>query len=77
MYRMDLKHFSSCFSIQDKNKAVEGCVCVCPCVCPCVCVCVCVCVSRCVCVGPGDKAVSVDREPGALSAAEDRQGRQV
>ena len=60
---MDLKHFSSCFSIQDKNKAV-GCVCVCVCVCP-------VCVRT-----PGDK-VSVDREPGALSAAEDRQGRQV
>ena len=53
------------------------CVCVCMCVCVCVCPSLCVCVSRCVCVGPGDKAVSVDREPGALSAAEDRQGRQV
>ena len=53
------------------------CVSLCVCVCVCVCPSLCVCVSRCVCVGPGDKAVSVDREPGALSAAEDRQGRQV
>ena len=57
---MDLKRFSSCFSIQDKKQAVE--VCVCPYVCvggslcvwgPSVCVCggVPVYEGPCVCVG--------------------------
>ena len=52
------------FPFKTKTRQLGVCVCVCVCVCP-------VCVRT-----PGDK-VSVDREPGALSAAEDRQGRQV
>ena len=51
---MDLKRFSSCFSIQDKKKAVEVCVCPYVCVGGSLCVCVPVCVGAlCMCVWGG------------------------